>query len=110
MRNINRYRILEANHPMTILKTYDQEFKKRAVVMLRHSGKSMMQIARELGCSSTALPSWKRKYDDPLAGCLEPGGATAEQLRAENKRLAKELARVTEQREILKKVTAILGQ
>lgn len=78
--------------------------------MLRHSGKSMMQIARELGCSATALANWKRKYDDPLAGCVEPEGATVEQLRAENKRLSKELARVTEQREILKKVTAILGQ
>jgi transposase len=95
---------------MSLLKTYDQEFKKRAVAMLRHSGKPMMQIARELGCSTTALSHWKRKYDDPLAGCLEPEGATIEQLRAENKRLSKELARVTEQREILKKVTAILGQ
>ena len=95
---------------MKPLKTYDLEFKKRAVEMLRHSGKPMAQIARELGCSANALTDWKRKFDNPLEGCVDPDHATIEQLRAENKRLAKELSRVTEQREILKKVTAILGQ
>ena len=95
---------------MKPLKTYDLEFKKRAVEMLRHSGKPMAQIARELGCSANALTDWKRKYDNPLEGGVDPDDATIEQLRAENKRLAKELIRVTEQREILKKVTAILGQ
>ena len=57
-------------------KTYDLEFKKRAVELLRHSGKPMTRIARELGCSANALSDWKRKYDDPLAGGLSPDDAT----------------------------------
>ena len=77
--------------------------------MLRHFGKPMTQIPRELGCSANALSDWKRIYDDPLAGGIDPDHATIGQLRAENKRLAKEFSRVTEPREISKKVTAILG-
>lgn len=95
---------------MRKVKPYEEEFKKRAVEMLRHSGRSTQQIARELGCSATALFDWKRKYDKPLEGCLDPEECTPEQLRKENARLKKELLRVEEQREILKKAAAILGQ
>lgn len=95
---------------MRKVKPYEEEYKKRAVEMLRSSEKSMTQLARELGCSATALADWKRKYDDPLSGCLEPKEASIDELRKENKRLRKELNLVTEQREILKKATAILGQ
>lgn len=91
-------------------KTYEEEFKIRAVEMVRTSGKAMAQIARELGCSATALADWKRQYDDPLKGCLDPDEATPEELKKENKRLRKELNLVKEQREILKKAAAILGQ
>ena len=90
--------------------SYEEDFKKRAVQMWRSSGKPYTQIARELGCSSTALANWKRKYDDPLKGCLDPEEATPEQLKKENIRLQKELNLVKEQREILKKAAAILGQ
>ncbi len=95
---------------MKTVKTYDEEFKKRAVIMWRTSGKSFKQLAKELGCSPTALADWKRKYDDPLEGCLDPIQATPEQLQKENNRLRKELELVKEQREILKKAAAILGQ
>ena len=95
---------------MKHVKPYEEEFKKRSVQMLRSSGKPMKQLARELGCSATALADWKRKYDDPLKGYLDPGEISMDELKAENKRLRKELVYVTEQREILKKATAILGQ
>jgi len=49
---------------MKKVKPYEKEFKIRAVKMLRESGKTMRDIARELGCSATALADWKRKYDD----------------------------------------------
>lgn len=89
---------------------YDEEFKKRAVKMLRSADKTAVQIARELGCSADTLRKWKRQYDDPLEDCLDPRKATAEELQKENARLRKELQYVTEQREILKKAAAILGQ
>jgi len=40
--------------------------------MLKTSGKSIKQLSRELGCSDTSQHSWKRKYDAPLKGCLDP--------------------------------------
>jgi len=95
---------------MKKVKPYEKEFKIRAVKMLRESGKTMRDIARELGCSATALADWKRKYDDPLKNCLAPDKVTPEELRKENQRLQKELNLAIEQREILKKCAAILGQ
>jgi len=55
------------------------------------------------------LRTWKRKYDNPLEGCLNPDELTPAELKRENARLQKELNYVTEQRDILKKVAAILG-
>ena len=69
---------------MKSIKPYQEEFKKRAVEMLRTSGKPAAQIARELGCTA--------------------------ELKRENARLRKELNYVTEQRETFKKVAVILGQ
>ncbi|MBK1884275.1 hypothetical protein JIN85_17785 [Luteolibacter pohnpeiensis] len=63
----------------------------------------MMQIARELGCSTNAHSEWKSKYDDPLASGIDRYHAIIEQLRAKNKRLAKELSSMTKEHEILKK-------
>ena len=95
---------------MKSIKPYQEEFKKRAVEMLRTSGKPAAQIARELGCSADSLRDWKRTYDNPLQNCLDPDELTPAELKRENARLRKELNYVTEQREILKKVAAILGQ
>lgn len=95
---------------MKSIKPYEEEFKKRAVEMLRDSGKPAVQIARELGCTADSLRTWKRKYDNPLENCLDPDELTPAELKRENARLRKELNYVTEQRNILKKVAAILGQ
>ncbi len=95
---------------MKSIKPYQEEFKKRAIEMLRTSGKPAAQIARELGCTADSLRNWKRTYDNPLQNCLDPDELTPAELKRENARLRKELNYVTEQRETLKKVAAILGQ
>jgi transposase len=95
---------------MKTTKPYEEEFKKRAVEMLRTSNKPAVQIARELGCTADSLRDWKRKYDNPLEGCPNPDDLTPAELKRENARLQKELNYVTEQREILKKAAAILGR
>lgn len=95
---------------MKSTRPYEEEFKKRAVEMLRNSSKPATQIARELGCTADSLRDWKRRYDDPLANCPNPDELTPAELKRENARLQKELNYVTEQRNILKKVAAILGQ
>jgi transposase-like protein len=41
---------------------YKEEFKRQAVEMVIHSGKTQAQVARELGCSEYSLNLWKKAY------------------------------------------------
>jgi len=84
-------------------KRYEVAFKREAVEHWLRSGKSGTQIAKELGISYPSLKEWKRRY----------GGDAAPQradLEAENRVLRAELARVREQRDILKKTLGILSE
>jgi transposase len=82
------------------LKRYDEAFKRQAVEHWIKSGKRGTRIAAELGISYPSLKDWKRRY----MGNAMPGGAD---LLAENRALRAELARVREQRDILKKTLGI---
>lgn len=84
-------------------KRYDEAFKRQAVEHWIQSGKPGTQIAAELGVSYPSLKDWKRHY----WGEAMPGGAD---LAAENRALKAELARVREQRDILKKTLGILSE
>ena len=84
-------------------KRYEEGFKRQAVEHWLRSGKNGTQIAKELGISYPSLKEWKRRY----------GGDAAPQradLEAENRALRAELARVREQRDILKKTPGILSE
>jgi len=89
--------------PAPQTKRYDDAFKRQAVENWIRSGKSGTQIARELGLSYPSLKEWKRRYW---------GDATPQRadLQAENRALKAELARVREQRDILKKSLGILSE
>jgi transposase-like protein len=41
---------------------YKEEFRRQAVEMVIHSGKTQAQVARELGCSAYSLNLWKKAY------------------------------------------------
>ena len=45
-----------------VQKRYQEEFKRQAVELVIHSGKSQAQIARELGVSAYSLTLWKKEY------------------------------------------------
>ena len=87
--------------PVPQAKRYDEAFKKAAVENWIKTGRSGAQIAHELGVSYPSLKDWKRRYD---------GDATPERdtLAAEIRALRAELARVREQRDILKKTLGIV--
>ena len=85
-------------------KHYDEDFKRRVLENWNTSGKPAEQVAREFGVSTFNLYSWRSKA--PPQG--PHGGLGAGALAAENARLKQELARVTEQRDILKKSLGIL--
>lgn len=84
-------------------KRYDEEFKRQAVENWIKTGKPGTQIALELGISYPSLKEWKRRYY---------GDATPQRddLAAENRALKAELARVREQRDILKKTVGIFTE
>jgi transposase-like protein len=43
-----------------VQKRYDEEFKRQAVELVIHSGRTQAQIARELDVSEYSLTLWKR--------------------------------------------------
>jgi transposase len=77
--------------------------KKAAVENWIKSGKPGTVIAAELGVSYPSLKDWKARY----CGDAIPQRDTLE---AENRALRRELARVSEQRDILKKTVGIFSE
>ena len=95
-----------------VQKRYTEEFKRQAVELTQHSGRSIVQIGRELGVSEATLHIWRKAYGAAAASSNGegPGEASVEELRAENRRLHKEIEALKRQREILKKAMSILGE
>ncbi len=92
-------------------RVYEQEFKDQAVEMVIHSGKSQVQIARELGVSGYSLNLWKKAY----VGRQQPAevdgqGMSPQQMFEKIRQLQKENEYLKRQREILKKAMSILGE
>jgi transposase-like protein len=82
---------------------HDEAFKRSAVELLVVSGKSIKQVAGELGVAHWTLREWKKRYG---AG---PTPRTLSELENENRRLRQELLRAQTQRDILKKTLGILS-
>ena len=45
-----------------VARSYEEEFKRQAVELLLHSGKTQRQVARELDVSDYSLTLWKKAY------------------------------------------------
>jgi transposase len=91
-------------------RTYSKEFKLEALGLLENSGKSASQLERELGITTGLLWKWQKRYkvgQEPQPS-LEPSDLAAAQ--AELRRVRRELAIVTQQRDILKKAIAIFSK
>jgi transposase len=78
---------------------YSDEFKRDAVQQIRVRGYPVREVSRRLGVSSHALDKWMKLFAEPAA---KASGVDHE---AEKRRLKWELARVTEERDIRKKVS-----
>lgn len=88
-------------------KRYDEAFKRSAVEHWMLSGKSGRQIAAELGVNVQTLHTWRKQFKELPAGQV---AGTLEALQAENRRLQRELHRITVQRDILKKTLGIISE
>jgi transposase len=82
---------------------YSPEFKRDAVALYRSSGRSMAEVARELGVSDMSLASWVR---DSAKGQSAEELAKAEAERKEIAALKKRAKELEEEIEILKRFTA----
>ena len=93
-------------------KRYPVEFKAEAVRLLLTSGKSQVQLGKELGVSGVSLGKWKRgairNGDHPDPSYKGPK-IDYHVLQEENLRLKQENEVLRQQREILKKSLGILS-
>jgi transposase len=87
--------------------SYTAEFRENAVKRANESS-NIAETARELGIKENTLYNWVHKYTRPI----EPTKAsrTDEHLYDELKRLKKEVARLKEERDILKKAAAYFAK
>jgi len=88
---------------------FDAEFKREAVRLVTCGGRRASEVARELGISDNLLHRWKQQYREDPAQAF-PGKGHLKPDDEELRRLKKQLADVTEERDILKKALAIFSK
>jgi transposase len=88
---------------------HSKEFKKEAVRLVIQSGRKIRQIAEELGVNIWTIKGWVKKYDkEARVELISQGFKMSPE--EENRLLKKELADVTEERDILKKAIAVFSK
>jgi transposase len=86
---------------------YPPEFRAEAIRLLRTSGKSIAQIARELEVTSETLRIWRKQAD--IDDGLRHDGPTTDETE-EVRRLRREVKTLREEREILIKAAAFFAK
>ena len=81
---------------------YTPKFKRDAVALLQSSGRSIAEVAKELGVSDMSLASWAREQAKSM-NTKEAEEAEAD--RKEAIRLRKQIKELEEEIEILKRFT-----
>ena len=91
-------------------KGYTEEFKRSVVDHWCHSGKTAGQVAEDFGVKVWNVRDWRRQYGPTHQPVDAPLPPTPEAMAREIQQLRQELARVTTQRDILKKTMGILSE
>jgi transposase len=90
-------------------RTFTKEFKLEAVRLVQTSGKSITQIARDLGIADSTLHHWC-KLEASQGEQAFPGSGHQSAQEEELRRLKRELETVRQERDILKKVLHIYSR
>ena len=87
---------------------FSQEFKKEAVELLRSSGKTSLEIAKDLGINRDNLLRWNRELEDEerKTGTVTINPEDTDEI----KKLKKEMAILKQERDILKKALGIFSK
>jgi transposase len=91
-------------------KVYTDEFRRSVVEYLLAGDKPAAQVAKEFGITAGMLRVWKLRCGPKTQSPDASVPKTPEELAQENEELRKELARVTTQRDILKKTILIVSE
>jgi transposase len=83
---------------------FTEDFKLDAIKQITERGHSVADVSKRLGVSTHSLYSWRKRYAASIPVVVK------EDQSAEVRRLKQELARVTEERDILKKATAYFAK
>ena len=83
---------------------FSDDFKRDAVHQITVRGYAVSEVSQRLGVSTHSLYLWVKKFSK--ASDVDSNEDHA----AENRRLKRELARVTEERDILKKATVYFAK
>lgn len=89
---------------------FTREFKLEAVRLVNESGRTLTEVASELGIRRDILQRWKGEWD---AGSPEesfPGYGQLSSTEAEVRRLRRELEEVKQERDFLKKAAAYFAK
>jgi len=89
-------------------KTYSREYKIEAVRMTTEGGISVAQAARDLEVNENTLHNWRRQFRQ--WGAAPNAGKEALSQAEEIQRLRKDLAKVREERDFLKKAAVWLAK
>ncbi|MDO8985581.1 MAG: IS3 family transposase [Cypionkella sp.] len=84
---------------------FTDEFKRDAVAQVEDRGYPVREVAERLGVSTKSIYTWQKQFSRP-AKVIQEVDAQADEIR----RLKRDLARVTEERDNLKKGDRILRQ
>ncbi len=94
-------------NPTRIRRSFTPEFKRDAVRLVQQ-GKSVTEVARDLGIARSLLQYWKRQLDRERAETSAESSSASDD-RARIRQLEKELRDAREERDILKKAMAYLA-
>lgn len=89
-------------------RTFSEEFKSRAVELCRTSGKTVAEIAKDLGVADSGLRKWLKQAE--IDAGRGPVGALTTAEREELTQLRKQVRLLEMEREVLKKATAFFAK
>ena len=90
-------------------KSYSREFKLEAVGLITEKRYSIAEASRNLGIDYSVLRRWKNQLAEHSKNAF-PGKGRLKESDEELRRLKRELERVTEERDILKKALAYFAE
>jgi transposase len=89
-------------------RTFTRQYKAEVVRLVRTSGKTIAQVARELDLGETAIRAWVQRAE--IDEKRDPHGPLTTEERADVVRLRRELRTVTMERDFLRKAAAFFAR